>query len=45
MIIQSMKKLERHPMTGLFDSCTDQGLLAFPRNVDMLNSASRILQC
>ena len=29
MITQSMTKLEGHPMTGLFDCCTDQRLLTF----------------
>ena len=27
MITQSMTKLEGHPKTGLFNCCTDQGLL------------------
>ena len=33
MITQSMTELEGHPMTGLFNHSTDQGLLTFSRNV------------
>ena len=32
-VTQFMTKLEGHPMTGLFDRSTDQGLLTFSRNV------------